>query len=161
MALTIKTIAKLANVSCTTVSRVLNNKADVKPETRKLILDLIEEHQFQPNVFARGIQSNRSHCVGPDVAQCQEGAFANADVVARNALGEGIGRGGCGRANGSQRQLNLGAELGRCFGNRRHKCGHRSCGCGSCRPMRRPPCASSSTGWMPTVAGSSRSRPSW
>ncbi len=64
MSLTIKTIAKMANVSCTTVSRVLNNKADVKEETRKLILDLIEKHQFQPNAFARGIQSNKSHCIG-------------------------------------------------------------------------------------------------
>jgi DNA-binding LacI/PurR family transcriptional regulator len=64
MALTIKTIAKMANVSCTTVSRVLNNKADVNEETRARILELIEKYQFQPNVFARGIQSNKSNCIG-------------------------------------------------------------------------------------------------
>lgn len=64
MGLTIKTIAKMANVSCTTVSRVLNNKADVKEETRELILDLMEKYQYQPNVFARGIQSNKSNCIG-------------------------------------------------------------------------------------------------
>lgn len=64
MGLTIKTIARMANVSCTTVSRVLNNKSDVKPETRELILDLIEKYQFQPNVFAQGIQSNKSNCIG-------------------------------------------------------------------------------------------------
>jgi LacI family transcriptional regulator len=64
MGLTIKTIAKMANVSCTTVSRVLNNKSDVKEETRELILGLIEKYHFQPNAFARGIQSNKSNCIG-------------------------------------------------------------------------------------------------
>ncbi|MHB8072681.1 LacI family DNA-binding transcriptional regulator [Desulfosporosinus fructosivorans] len=64
MGLTIKDIAKLANVSWTTVSRVLNNKPDVKSETRKLILDLIEQNNFQPNAFARGISSKKSNCVG-------------------------------------------------------------------------------------------------
>ncbi len=64
MAITIKTIAKLANVSNTTVSRVLNNKPDVKPETRKLIMDLIGKYGFQPNAFARGILSKKSNCIG-------------------------------------------------------------------------------------------------
>jgi len=43
---------------------VLNNKADVNEETRARILALIEKYQFQPNVFARGIQSNKSNCIG-------------------------------------------------------------------------------------------------
>jgi LacI family transcriptional regulator len=64
MKLTIKTIADLANVSCTTVSRVLNNKPDVKPETRKYILELIESYNFQPSVFARGIHLKKSNCIG-------------------------------------------------------------------------------------------------
>lgn len=64
MTLTIRTIAEMAQVSCTTVSRVLNNKADVKPETREKILALVEKSGFQPNAFARGIQSNKSRCVG-------------------------------------------------------------------------------------------------
>lgn len=64
MKLTIKTIANLANVSATTVSRVMNNKPDVNPETRKLIMDLIERYDFQPNAFARGIQLKKSNCIG-------------------------------------------------------------------------------------------------
>jgi LacI family transcriptional regulator len=64
MDITIKDIANKANVSLTTVSRVLNNKPDVKPETRKLILDIIAEYNFQPNAFARGISSKKSNCIG-------------------------------------------------------------------------------------------------
>jgi DNA-binding LacI/PurR family transcriptional regulator len=64
MTLTIKTIAEMAQVSCTTVSRVLNNRADVKPETREKILAIVEKSGFQPNAFARGIQSKKSRCIG-------------------------------------------------------------------------------------------------
>lgn len=64
MAITIRTIAEMANVSCTTVSRVLNNKSDVNSETRKKILALVANSGFQPNSFARSIHSKKSHCVG-------------------------------------------------------------------------------------------------
>ncbi|HYF83834.1 MAG TPA: LacI family DNA-binding transcriptional regulator [Clostridia bacterium] len=64
MKLTIKDIARMSNVSCTTVSRVLNNKPDVKPETRQTIMELIEKHRFQPNAFAKGISSKKSNCIG-------------------------------------------------------------------------------------------------
>lgn len=64
MELTIRDIAKMANVSRTTVSRVLNNRPDVKPETRKLILELIEKHKYQPNAFAQAITSKKSSCIG-------------------------------------------------------------------------------------------------
>jgi LacI family transcriptional regulator len=62
--LTIDEIARLAGVSKTTVSRVINNKPDVNRETRRRILSLIEEHDYQPNVFAKAISSQRSHNVG-------------------------------------------------------------------------------------------------
>jgi LacI family transcriptional regulator len=63
MKLTIKEIAKMANVTTTTVSRVINNKPDVKPETRELITRLIKKYNFQPNVFAKGISSQKSNCI--------------------------------------------------------------------------------------------------
>jgi LacI family transcriptional regulator len=63
MKLTIKEIAKMANVTTTTVSRVINNKPDVKPETRELILGLIKKYNYQPNVFAKGISSQKSNCI--------------------------------------------------------------------------------------------------
>ncbi|MHC1762256.1 MAG: LacI family DNA-binding transcriptional regulator [Negativicutes bacterium] len=53
-------IAKAAGVSKTTVSRVLNNKPDVKPETRKKITELIQQHDFQPNAAATAISSKKN-----------------------------------------------------------------------------------------------------
>lgn len=57
--ITINEIAKLAGVSKATVSRVLNNKPDVLPETREKIKSIISEYDFQPNAFAKAI-TNKS-----------------------------------------------------------------------------------------------------
>ena len=56
----IQEIAKAAGVSKTTVSRVLNNKPDVKPETREKIADLIRRCEFQPNAAATAISSKKN-----------------------------------------------------------------------------------------------------
>ena len=50
----------MAGVSKTTVSRVLNNKPDVKPETRKKIEELIRHYEFQPNAAATAISSKKN-----------------------------------------------------------------------------------------------------
>ena len=56
---TIKDIARLAGVSVTTVSRVLNNRPDVNQETRKRVERIIEECHFVGNANARSLkQSN-------------------------------------------------------------------------------------------------------
>jgi DNA-binding LacI/PurR family transcriptional regulator len=62
--MTMDEIARLAGVSKTTVSRVINNKPDVKPETRELIMGLIEKYDFQPNAFAKAISLQKSHNIG-------------------------------------------------------------------------------------------------
>ncbi|KYD10696.1 hypothetical protein B4119_2407 [Parageobacillus caldoxylosilyticus] len=49
----IKDVAKLANVSTATVSRVLRNADNVKEETRKRVLEAIEKLHYQPNVLGR------------------------------------------------------------------------------------------------------------
>jgi len=51
--LTIDQITEIAGVSSTTVSRVLNNRPDVNHAIRRRVLARIEEHNHQPNVFAR------------------------------------------------------------------------------------------------------------
>jgi LacI family transcriptional regulator, galactose operon repressor len=48
--LTIKEIARIADVSKTTVSRVLNHKPDVDPATRERILHIIEEQGFVASI---------------------------------------------------------------------------------------------------------------
>lgn len=51
----IKDIARLANVSIGTVDRVLNNRKDVAEATRKKVEDIIEQHNYQPNLYARSL----------------------------------------------------------------------------------------------------------
>jgi len=75
--MTIDEIAKLAGVSKTTVSRVLNNKPDVKYETRAKIMELIEENNFHPNAFAKAISSQRSNSLGLIIPYEAEYIFSN------------------------------------------------------------------------------------
>lgn len=62
--ITIVEIAKLANVSIATVSRVINNTGKVDDEKRNKILELIEEYNYKPNFTAKALQSSKSNTVG-------------------------------------------------------------------------------------------------
>ncbi len=64
MAPTIKDVAKRAGVSVSTVSLVLNNKGPVSAETRRRVLDAIEELQYHPRRFARTMASKRTGNLG-------------------------------------------------------------------------------------------------
>jgi transcriptional regulator with XRE-family HTH domain len=57
---TIKDIAFAAGVSPQTISRVLNNKPDVAPETRRQILKIITDLDFSPNEAARSLVHERN-----------------------------------------------------------------------------------------------------
>lgn len=61
---TMSDIAKKANVSLSTVSRVLNESAPVKDETRKAVMGAIEQYDYIPNAFARGLVTNSSKSIG-------------------------------------------------------------------------------------------------
>lgn len=62
--LTISQIAELAGVSKTTVSRVLNNKDDIREETRKHVRDVIREYNYRPNSAARTINNRATKTIG-------------------------------------------------------------------------------------------------
>lgn len=68
---TIKDIAKKANVSKTTVSMVLNNKAiSVSDETRENIFRIVKEMNYIPNTIARSLSTNKTNTIGiilPDI----------------------------------------------------------------------------------------------
>ena len=64
MQVTIYDIARMANVSASTVSRVVNNKQNVSPKTRARILKLLAEHNYVPNEAARGLVTQNSHMIG-------------------------------------------------------------------------------------------------
>ena len=71
MSITIYDVAREANVSMATVSRVVNGNPNVKPTTRKKVLDTIERLGYRPNAVARGLASKKTTTVGaiiPDIS---------------------------------------------------------------------------------------------
>jgi LacI family transcriptional regulator len=67
---TIRDVAKYANVSISTVSRVMNAPDTVVEEKRTKVLEAIEALQYQPNGFARGLIYKKSDTLGvmiPDI----------------------------------------------------------------------------------------------
>jgi len=61
---TIKSIARRAGVSLTTVSRALNDKEDIHPETKARILAIADEMGYSPSAIARSLVTQRSHTIG-------------------------------------------------------------------------------------------------
>ncbi|MNB72963.1 putative HTH-type transcriptional repressor ExuR [compost metagenome] len=64
MAATIKDIAKLANVSHTTVSRALNNSPLIKENTRQRIAEIAAQLNYTPNYNAKSLVMQRSYTIG-------------------------------------------------------------------------------------------------
>ncbi|HUU82184.1 MAG TPA: LacI family DNA-binding transcriptional regulator [Phycisphaerae bacterium] len=70
MRVSIADVAKRANVSISTVSRVLNRRELVNEKTRERVEQAIRDLDYRPNVFARGLMLQRSEIVAlvlPDV----------------------------------------------------------------------------------------------
>jgi len=68
---TIYDVAREANVSMATVSRVVNGNPNVKPSTRKKVQEVIERLGYRPNAVARGLASKKTTTVGviiPDIS---------------------------------------------------------------------------------------------
>lgn len=61
---TIKQVAKEAGVSTQTVSRVINNRPDVAPETRQRVLQVIDQLGYRPSSIARSLIQGRSYTLG-------------------------------------------------------------------------------------------------
>ncbi|KAB2334317.1 MULTISPECIES: catabolite control protein A [Bacillaceae] len=71
MNVTIYDVAREANVSMATVSRVVNGNPNVKPTTRKKVLEVIDRLGYRPNAVARGLASKKTTTVGviiPDIS---------------------------------------------------------------------------------------------
>ncbi len=61
---TIKDLARHLNVSVATVSRALRNLPDIHPDTRKAIVDLAAEWDYQPNQLATSLVKSRTRTIG-------------------------------------------------------------------------------------------------
>jgi len=57
-------IAKIAGVSRSTVSRVINNYTNVPDETKKKVLEIIEKYNYQPNTCARVLAGKKNDTIG-------------------------------------------------------------------------------------------------
>lgn len=62
--LTIGDIAQELGVSKTTVSRAISGKGRIGEQTRKRVLDYIEERHYSPNVVAKGLAQNKTFNLG-------------------------------------------------------------------------------------------------
>lgn len=74
---TIKTIAKIAGVSHTTVSRALNDNPAVKEKTRKKIKKIALDLGYVPNLSARGLVNNRTYTIGLFFSNINEGTSSS------------------------------------------------------------------------------------
>lgn len=77
--ITIKDVARLAEVSISTVSRVINDSKPVSPEVRKRVLKVIEETGYKPNDVARSLVTRRSYLIGVIVNNLAQSSVA--DIV--------------------------------------------------------------------------------
>ena len=75
--ITIKDVAKLAECSPTTVSRVINNSDHpVSKDTAEKVEAAIEKLNFSPNRIAQGLKSDRSNIIGVIVHDICDSYFA-------------------------------------------------------------------------------------
>jgi LacI family transcriptional regulator len=73
-------IAEDLGVSVTTVSKVLNQHADIGPATRARVLAKVEELGYRPNAVARSLSLRRSHTLGVIVPDLMHSFFV--EIVA-------------------------------------------------------------------------------
>lgn len=61
--ITIKDVARLCGVGVSTVSRAINNHPDINPETREMIMQTIQKHNYIPNNSARNLKRSDSKTI--------------------------------------------------------------------------------------------------
>ncbi|WP_408008298.1 LacI family DNA-binding transcriptional regulator [Pseudalkalibacillus sp. A8] len=81
MKITVNDIARVAKVSQTTVSRVLNNYPQIKESTRKRVLDAIDELKFTPDSVARSMVTNKTNTLGLIVGDISNPFFAESAKI--------------------------------------------------------------------------------
>lgn len=75
--ITIYDVAREAGVSMATVSRVVNGNKNVKENTRKKVLEVIDRLDYRPNAVARGLASKKTTTVGVVIPNIANSYFAS------------------------------------------------------------------------------------
>lgn len=73
---TITDVARLANVSRSTVSHVLNNTRFVEVATRRRVLDAVDQLGYRPNSVARSLTTRRTGTVGMIISDASNHFFS-------------------------------------------------------------------------------------
>jgi LacI family transcriptional regulator len=74
---TIVDVARLAGVSTSTVSHVLNDTRPVEPDTRQRVLEALERTAYRQDALARALRRSRTDSIGLVVSDAGEPAFAD------------------------------------------------------------------------------------
>jgi DNA-binding LacI/PurR family transcriptional regulator len=77
MSATIRDVAKLAEVSVSTVSRVINNASNVNEKTRENVMNAITKLNFKPNRLAQSLGSGAFNAIGVVSTRSHQQAFNN------------------------------------------------------------------------------------
>lgn len=64
MKVTIKEIAKLAGVSTSSVSKIINNYDDINENTKRKVWKIIEENNYRPSYSAKSLASKSTNVIG-------------------------------------------------------------------------------------------------
>lgn len=72
----IKEVAAMAGVSISTISRVINNSAFVRPEIKERVEKILEETGYRPNALAKELQQNKTNTIGVILPRIDLGTFA-------------------------------------------------------------------------------------
>ncbi|PRY22117.1 LacI family transcriptional regulator [Aliiruegeria haliotis] len=76
---TINDVARVAEVSNMTVSRVVNGRPNVTEDTRRKVLDAMQALGYRPNAVAQSMRSDRTRTIGlllPDISNATNGSVA-------------------------------------------------------------------------------------
>lgn len=77
MKVTIKDVAKEANVSASTVSRVLSNNSKISEKTKENVWEAIKKLNYTPNEMARGLATQRTNILTVALPQDFGQSFSN------------------------------------------------------------------------------------
>lgn len=76
LGITTKDLARLCGVSRTTVHRALSGQGRINPDTKELILQTAREHDYRPDLLARGLVKGRTYYIGVVVLDVKNRYFA-------------------------------------------------------------------------------------
>ena len=75
---TIKDIARELNLSTSTVSRALRNHPDISNDTKKLVVEYANEHNYHPDAIAQSLKNMRTSIIGVMIPEIKHDFFSAA-----------------------------------------------------------------------------------